>query len=273
MKTTNSPNATMNCIIVDDDAFSRTVIRQLVKRTAGLELVAECSSAIEAYQLLKNIEVDIMFLDVEMPEMSGLDLLKTLKKMPLIIVITGNKNYAVEAFDYDVTDFLVKPVEYPRFLRAIDRAESHLQRRTTQPPSLLASIPIQPVVASTVKRVQPEIIATPQEAASSENFFVKTKDDGRIVHLQTNEIEFIEALSDYVEIHTLTGNCYVVHSTMKGMEKKLPENNFIRVHRSFIVNTDYIRTIEDDKIVMPNRKIPIGNSYRANFLSSLNILS
>jgi DNA-binding LytR/AlgR family response regulator len=260
----------MNCIIVDDDAFSRTVIKQLVKRTTNLELVAECSSAIEAYQLLKNIEVDIIFLDVEMPEMSGLDLLKTLKKMPQIIVVTGNKNYAVEAFDYDVTDFLVKPVEYPRFLRAVDRAESNLQRETSK---LLQSPPVKAVAEPVVKRVQPEIIATPQEAAPGENFFVKTKDDGRIVHLQTNEIEFIEALSDYVEIHTLSGNCYIVHSTMKGMEKKLPENTFVRVHRSFIINTDCIRSIEDDKVVMPNREIPIGNSYRSAFLSSLNILS
>jgi DNA-binding LytR/AlgR family response regulator len=260
----------MNCIIVDDDTFSRTVIRQLVKRTTSLELVAECSSAIEAYQLLKNIEVDIIFLDVEMPEMSGLDLLKTLKKTPQIIVVTGNKNYAVEAFDYDVTDFLVKPVEYPRFLRAVDRAESNLQREASKLQSLSVKTVAEPVV---VKRVQPEFVATPQEAVPGENFFVKTKDDGRIVHLQTNEIEFIEALSDYVEIHTLSGNCYVVHSTMKGMEKKLPENNFIRIHRSFIINTDCIRSIEDDKVVMPNREIPIGSSYRSNFLSSLNILS
>lgn len=258
----------MNCIIVDDDAFSRTVIRQLVKRTANLELVAECSSAIEAYRLLKNIEVDIIFLDVEMPEMSGLDLLKTLKKMPQIIVVTGNKNYAVEAFDYDVTDFLVKPVEYPRFLRAVDRAESKLQREMMQ----LRAVP--PFAVPTVRpQVETTAVVPAQETDTGENFFVKTKDDGRIVHLQTGEIEFIEAMSDYVEIHTLLGNSYVVHSTMKGMEKRLPENIFMRIHRSFIINTEHIRTIEDDKVIMPNREIPIGNSYRTNFLKSLNILS
>ncbi|WP_448520185.1 LytR/AlgR family response regulator transcription factor [Rhodoflexus sp.] len=255
----------MNCIIVDDDAFSRIVIRQLVKRTTNLELVAECSSAIEAYQLLKNIEIDIIFLDVEMPEMSGLDLLKTLKQIPQIIVITANKNYAVEAFDYDVTDFLVKPVEYPRFLRAVDRAESKLQRAVAklQPPLSVTSAPV----------VMRSVSEAGAEMDSGENFFVKTKDDGRIVNLQTSDVEFIEAMSDYVEIHTLSGNCYVVHSTMKGMEKKLPENVFIRVHRSFIINTEHIRTIKDDKVILPNREIPIGNSYRTNFLRSLNILS
>ncbi|MCS6967733.1 MAG: LytTR family DNA-binding domain-containing protein [Cytophagales bacterium] len=253
----------MNCIIVDDDAFSRTVIKQLVKRTASLELLAECASAIEAYQLLKNVEVDLIFLDVEMPVMSGLDLLRTLKKTPQIIVVTGNKDYAVEAFDYDVTDFLVKPVEYPRFLRAVERAETHLKRAASEwsflPPY--------------VHQLPREVIVAPREAQPGENFFIKTKDDGRIVHLQTYEIEFIEAMSDYVEIYTLTGNRYVVHTTMKGIEKQLPEHSFMRVHRSFIVNTEHIRSIEDDKVLMPSRKIPIGGSYRDSFLKSLNILS
>ncbi|MCS7019781.1 MAG: LytTR family DNA-binding domain-containing protein [Cytophagales bacterium] len=265
----------MNCIIVDDDAFSRTVIKQLVKRTANLEVLAECSSAIEAYQLLKNVEVDIIFLDVEMPEMSGLDLLRTLKKMPQIVVVTGNKDYAVEAFDYDVTDFLVKPVEYARFLRAVDRAESKLlHERKPVAPSLTQSL-TNLSISSLAKQPQADTAPAAKGAQpiGGEDLFIKTKDDGRIVHLQIAEIEFIEALADYVEINTLSGERYVVHSTMKGMEKKLPESTFMRVHRSFIINTDCIRSIEDDKVVLLNREIPIGNSYRANFLSSLNILS
>ena len=240
----------MNCIIVDDDAFSRTVIKQLVSRV-NLELLGEFSSAIDAYQVLKNVNVDVVFLDVEMPEMSGIDLLKSLKKLPQIVLITAGRQYAVEAFEYSVTDYLVKPVEYARFLKAVEKVEISLKPDSSE--SLINPMP------------------TPEAGSEDENpefFYVKTKDDGRLVKIKVSDISFVEALSDYVEINT-DKNKYVVHVTMKALEKRLPDNDFSRIHRSYIINTNLIESIQDDNVLVPGKTVPIGASYKANFIKKL----
>ena len=229
----------MNCIVVDDEEFSRNVIKHFVNKTDGLTLVAECESAVDAFNVLKSTEVDIVFLDVEMPEMSGLDLMKALDDMPQIILVTSRPNYAVEAFEYSVTDFLVKPVNYPRFLKAVSKAESNIKATNV-----------------TVEKKTNEV-------------FVKA--DSKIVRLKLTDIIYIEALSDYVIINTPTRK-YIIHSTMKGLEKKLPESDFIRVHRSYIVNLQKIDSIEDLNVIVPGKTIPIGASYKNNFLGKLNLL-
>jgi DNA-binding LytR/AlgR family response regulator len=239
----------MNCIIVDDDAFSRTVIKQLVSRVS-LDVLGEFSSAIDAYNILKNVSVDVVFLDVEMPEMSGLDLLRSLKKLPQIVLITAGRQYAVEAFEYSVTDYLVKPVDYARFLKAMDRVEFNLRREKVE------------VLSPTLGQ------DTEADNDEPESFYVKTKDDGRIVHIKLSDIIFVEALSDYMEINTEKSK-YVVHGTMKSLERKLPDNVFTRIHRSYIINTSRIESIEGDDVVMPGKVIPIGVSYRPIFLKKI----
>ncbi|MEN7546725.1 LytTR family DNA-binding domain-containing protein [Rapidithrix thailandica] len=227
----------MDCIIVDDESVARQIIKTHVLNTPELTLVGEFEDSIEAFNFLKDNKVDVAFLDIEMPEMTGMDLVQSIPDLPQIILITAQKEYALEAFEYNVVDFLVKPVRYPRFMKALDKVKQNLQKTS--------------------------------EKAPEDQIYVKA--DNKIVRLTLEDIFFIEALSDYVIINTLQKK-YVVHSTMKGMEKRLAATNFIRVHRSYIVNINKIDTIEDMTIVMPQKEIPIGASYKSSFMEKLNFL-
>lgn len=229
----------MNCLVVDDEKFSREIIKVFVNKTDNLNLIAECQSAAEAFSALRNNDIDLVFLDVEMPEMSGIELMQVLDDMPQIILVTSRPNYAVEAFEYSVTDYLVKPVKYPRFLKAVSKAESNAKASDV-----------------TVEKQRDEVFV---------------KESGKMVQIRLSEILFVEALSDYVIINTEKRK-HIIHSTMKGLEKKLPENSFIRVHRSHIVNFQKIISIEDLNVVMPNKIIPIGASYKQRFMKKLNLL-
>jgi len=229
----------MNCLVVDDEKFSREIIKVFVNKTDSLNLVAECQSASEAFSALRNNDIDLVFLDVEMPEMSGIELMQVLDDMPQIILVTSRPNYAVEAFEYSVTDYLVKPVKYLRFLKAVSKAESNAKANDV-----------------TVEKQRDEVFV---------------KESGKMVQIRLSEILFVEALSDYVIINTEKRK-HIIHSTMKGLEKKLPENSFIRVHRSHIVNFQKIISIEDLNVIMPNKIIPIGASYKQRFMKKLNLL-
>jgi DNA-binding LytR/AlgR family response regulator len=228
----------MRCMIVDDDVLSRNIVKYFIENTEYLKLSHICSNAIEASNILKTEEIDILYLDVEMPEMSGLELLAVLEKPVEVILITSVKDYAVEAFEYRVTDFLVKPVEYSRFLKATQKAKENIELQN-------------------------------RNNDKEDHFYVKS--DFKIVKINFNELNFVEALADYVIINT-TNNKYIVHSTMKGIEQKLPKNIFVRVHRSFIVNFNKIESIEDLSIKIDKKVIPIGASYKDNFMNKLNFL-
>jgi len=229
----------MNCLVVDDDEFAREVVKQFIARTEGLVLTGECNNATDAYLMLRKGEIDLVFLDVEMPGMTGIELVKTLEVIPNVIMITSRQEYAVEAFEYGLTDYLVKPINYPRFLKAIDK----------------------------VKETRANIKDVEQR---QDDIYVKS--DSKIMRIKLDTILFVEALSDYVLIHTDNGKKTIVHATMKGMETKLPSASFVRVHRSFIVNIRKIDTIEDLSIIMPNKIIPVGASYKNSFLEKLNFL-
>ncbi|NLR92944.1 MULTISPECIES: LytR/AlgR family response regulator transcription factor [Flammeovirga] len=230
----------LKCVIVDDEEVSRMVVRDFVKRTEGLELAGEFDNAVSAYEVLKNTAVDLLFLDIEMPQMTGIELVQSLEKLPQVILITGRRDFGAEAYEYNLTDYLIKPITYPRFLKAVEKAKQSIENSDQ---SLV-------------------------DKSSDDTLFVKA--DNKIVKLSLGDIFFVEALSDYMLINTKDRK-YVIHSTMKALEKKFPDN-FIRVHRSYIVNLEKVNTIEDMQIVMPQKEIPIGNSYKSNFLSKLNFL-
>ena len=231
----------LKCLVVDDEEFSREVVKQFIKRTEGLEFWQECDNAEDTYVFLRKSGADLVFLDVEMPGMSGIDLVKTLEVIPQIIMVTSRKEYAADAFEFGLTDYLVKPINYPRFLKAVDKAQERMK------------------AAQSVEMRQDD-----------EDIYVKS--DGKIVRLKLDSILFVEALSDYVIINTLDRKL-IVHSTMKGMEGKLPSGDFIRVHRSYILNIKKIDEIQDASVLMSQQKIiPIGASYRNQFLEKLNVL-
>ncbi len=232
----------MNCLVVDDEEFSRNVVKIFVEKTDKLKLVGECENAIDAFNMLKKKDIDVIFLDVEMPEMTGMDLIKSMDNLPQVVLITARKDYAIEAFEYSVTDYLVKPINYPRFLKAVEKVTKNHQEGEGN--DILPS-------------------------NNQEDIYVKS--DSKIVKINLNNILFVEALSDYVIINTPEKR-YIVHSTMKGIAQKLPDHIFSRVHRSYIVNINKIESIEDTNIIMPKKNIPIGASYKAKFMKKLNFL-
>ncbi|MCS6795917.1 MAG: LytTR family DNA-binding domain-containing protein [Raineya sp.] len=233
-----------SCIAVDDSPIQLTLLKNYIQKTPELELTATFANPIEAYQFLQKNNVDILLLDIDMPEISGIDLLKMLKKQPATILITSKTEFALQAFELDAVDYIVKPPEYPRFLKAIQKA-THL--------------------------LEAEIKSNGSTSNHSE-IFVKVA--GKLIRLQLDEILFIEALSDYVIIHTEEKRQHVVYATMKYFEEKLSNyGQFKRIHRSYIVNMQKVKSIDENQnVVIGEKTLPIGNTYREEFLKSLNKL-
>jgi DNA-binding LytR/AlgR family response regulator len=228
----------MDCLIVDDEELSRNMIQHFVEQTESLNLVAACSSAMEAVNVLSKKKVDLIFLDIEMPQMNGFELIESMAEPPLIIMVTSKKDHAVEAFDHDVVDYLIKPLSYPRFLKAVARAR------------------------------QANSLNEDEGFFNDNELFVRS--DAKIIKISLDEIYYIEALADYIMIFT-QNNKFIVHSTMKGFQGRLPKRKFARVHRSYIINTNKIETIENLFIVMNNKYIPIGALYKDEFMKRLNL--
>lgn len=230
----------MNCIIVDDDELIRIDLEEKIRQTMTLNLVASCSNALEASNLVMTQNIDLIFLDVMMPEMTGLEFIKTLSaSRPELIMITSNKEFAAEAFDYDVTDFLVKPVAYDRFLKAVSKAKRNFDKKGT-----------------TINTIDDHI-------------FIKVS--SRFVKLELKNIQYIEALADYVTIHTATDK-YTIHSTMKGIEGALPVKDFARVHNSYIVRLDKITAIEDNSISVNRTTIPVSRNRFKPLIQRLKLI-
>ena len=228
----------LNCIAVDDDPMTLKIVESFIEQTDFLKHLKSCQSAVEASNVLKEEKVDLVFLDVEMPQMTGLEFIESLENAPQIILITSKEKYAVDAFEYAVTDYIVKPVQYPRFLKAANRALE---------------------ISKRVEEVE----------VRKDTLFVKV--NSRLISIKIPEIDYIEAKADYVTIHTEHGR-YTVYSTMKGIVKKLPPNDFLRVHRSFIINTNKIDSIEDNTLVIGKKLIPVGITYKEKLLKNLNLL-
>ena len=233
----------MKCIIVDDDELSRIAIKYLCGKVDDLEIVATCEDALEAIKVVKNEDVDLIFLDIEMPSLSGIEFVKTFdQQLPYIIFVTSRPEYAVEAFEYKelVVDYITKPVDLARFLKAVDRARD--------------------TINSTEK----------EEFTISKDFmFIKT--DGRLVRIDFEKLYYLETVGDYVRFKT-DKDSYLIHSSMKKLEKKFQHNNFVKVHRSYIVNVSKIDNIEENSILVGGKLIPISRTHKTEVLNKLNPL-
>ena len=214
---------------------------QLVSQITDLNLLGECSNAIEAYHMVKNHEVDLLLLDIEMPEMSGLELTRNLgEKSPLIIFTTAKKDYAVEAFEMNVVDYLVKPITPARFLLSIERAKEALESGR-------------------------------QEVKVENTEFVFIRDNGILKRINIDEIIYLEAMGDYVKVFTQQ-KFHVVHTTLKSLEEKLPSSKFMRIHRSYIIALNKIDFIQDGVINLGKTSVPVADAYRSSLNKRLNLI-
>lgn len=230
----------LRCLIVEDESMTRKVLEKLCEKAPDIELVASCENGMEALELLQNEDVDVILLDIHMPELSGIDLLESLENPPQVIFITSDEQFALKAFEYSATDYLVKPVTYPRLQKAFNKA-----RKLT------------------------ETNQSSQGALNDENLFIKV--DNRLVNIAIKDILWVEALGDYIQFNTAEKR-YTLHMTMKKVLDRLPNDLFIRVHRSFIVNISKIVDIEDNTIVIGKKVIPVSKGNRENLMNRLNFL-
>ncbi|MBF9143971.1 LytR/AlgR family response regulator transcription factor [Hymenobacter properus] len=220
------------CLLVDDEPPALEVLETYVREVAHLELVGTCGNALEAFGLLQQHPVDLLFLDIKMPKMLGTDFLRSLRHPPQVIFTTAYREYAYEGFELDAVDYLLKPVSLERFLKAVAKAS----------PGDAPALPAPP-------------------APAISEAFLYFRIDRKMVKVVLRDILYIEGLKDYIKIHLVAGPALVVKQTISGMEEKLSESNFMRIHRSFIVALDKIRTYSSRHIEVANQELPIGRLF------------
>lgn len=229
----------MKCIIVDDEPLAIEIIESYVDRLDELELVARCNNAIKAFEILQKEEVDLMFLDIQMPKLTGIDFIKTLKNPPKIILTTAYRDYALESYELDVVDYLLKPISFDRFLVALQKAykndKSELNFSTSN--------------------------------TSEEYIYLKA--DKKMVKVMLCDILYIESLKDYIRVKTHDKDV-ITHQKISYLEEKLPDDQFIRIHRSFIVPLKKIESYSSSAIEVPGKELPIGRLYKNKVLDTLN---
>ena len=234
----------MKSIIIDDEKMARAIIGQLISANKNLNLISEFSNAIEAIKFLNQNKVDLIFLDIHMPNFTGFDLIQTLKNPPKVILITSDKNFALDAFEYEcIVDYIVKPITPERFNKAVQKAMS-----------------VSSSNGVTKKSTENE---------TGKELYVNI--DRRLIKINFESIKLVEAKGDYILIKT-EGKNYTVHSTMKKIEEKLPDDLFLKIHRSYIINTKKIIDIEDNSVLIDNDVIPVSRSNRPELIKRLNLL-
>lgn len=228
----------ISCIIVDDEPLGQELIEKYISRMPSLKLLARCDDAIEAAEKISALKPALIFLDVNMPEMSGLQLVKTFgAQPPMVILTTAHANYAVDGYDLNIFDFLLKPITFERFVKAVNRAKEKIDYEQA--------------------KQQGDLIATGRQKRH-----IVFKENKKFINVMIGDISYIEGMKDYLKIHTQTGSI-VTHMTIKRVEELLPPDEFLRINRSFIVGKLAVRNISGNTVVMNDHtEIPIGTNYR-----------
>ncbi|MCB4799405.1 LytR/AlgR family response regulator transcription factor [Neotamlana laminarinivorans] len=238
----------MNCIIIDDELTARAIINQLCASTTSINVLGEFSNAIQAIKYLNQNEVDLIFLDIHMPDFTGFDFIETIKNPPKIILTTSDPQFAIQAFEYScIVDYLVKPITIERFNKGIQKAEAF------------------------TKVTNNTTADTPEESEANTDNHLYINIDRRLIKIEIPSIYLIEAKGDYIQVKTEDKN-YTVHSTLKKIEEKLPPDLFLKVHRSYIINIKKIIDIEDNSVLIKRDVIPVSRSNRPELMKRLNLL-
>jgi len=226
---------TLECIIVDDEPIAREILRNYIAQVPYLHLAGECADAFEAMQLLSKGSVDLLILDIHMPRLTGLDMLRTLKKYPAIIIISAHPDYALEGFELSVTDYLLKPFSFPRFVQATEKV-LHQNQLSQAPPA--------------------------------EDSFLMVKSDKKLAKIFLKDISFVEAYGNYIFIHC--GRERIMSKqTLAQFEALLPVAGFVRIHKSYIVSLKAVKFLEGNELSLADKKLPVGKVYRSEVLTKL----
>jgi len=234
----------INCLAIDDEPLALDLLEDFISRVPFLKLVEKCSSAFEALKMMQHENIELLFLDIQMPDITGIQFLKTLESKPKVIFTTAYPEHAIEGFELDATDYLLKPFSFERFLKAVNKASKQiqLQQVSLEPPS--------------------------KDNSSDEKDFIFIKSGYDTVKVPFKNIKYIQGLKDYVKIHTHDATVLSLVS-MKAILNRLPADNFVRVHRSFIVAIDKIDLVQKRRISLGEKEIPIGDTFRKGFIKAL----
>lgn len=232
----------LRCLLIDDEPPALKVLQSHISQIGGLEVVGTCSNAVEAIDLLHRKTVDVMFLDIKMPKIIGTEFLRNLSHPPRVVFVTAYRDYAVEGFELDAVDYLVKPVSFERFLKAVDR----LKRNTESQP-----------------------FAEQNQYKPNPDAFVYVKADGVMQKIFVNEILYIESWKDYVRLYFTNGKYLLVKQPISAMENLLSQHNFLRVHRSYIVSLNKISGYSSTTVKLNSIEIPIGRLYKQSAMTQL----
>ncbi|SDS18863.1 DNA-binding response regulator, LytR/AlgR family [Gillisia sp. Hel1_33_143] len=240
----------MNCVIIDDEELPKKILAKLISQTTALDLIEVFDNPIEGLKFINNDEntIDLIFLDILMPNFSGFDLLRAIRSNAQIILISSAKDYALNAFEYsNITDYLLKPFQKDRFNKAIDKA----------------------VLQNNNLNILNSRSTTVGLSESEKEIFINT--DKRLIKIKVSEIEYIEASGNFINIKTFN-QMHLTYSSLKKIEAKLPASSFIRVHRSFIINYKEIIDIQDNSVLINNKLIPISRRYKTQLIKRINLL-
>ncbi|MBA4849413.1 LytTR family DNA-binding domain-containing protein [Emticicia sp. BO119] len=236
----NNHTKSLKCIIVDDERGAHMVLQHYIMQIDRLELMGSCENALEAINLMHNIKVDLMFLDINMPQMNGLELLSTLKSKPLVIFTTAHSDYALESYTYDVVDYLLKPIQFTRFLKAIDKAFYHYGLGLPD-----------------------KTINIPPSAQYETSIVIRV--DGDWLRIEMEEIKYAQSWGNYVKIFTDT-QIYLTALTLSELDQRLPNSQFIRVHKSYLVSIKRITRISGNALYINDISLPVGLTYRRELI-------
>mgnify|MGYP001551161041 FL=1 len=228
----------MKCVAIDDEPLALALLADNIRQVPSLQLVASCGNAMEALTVLNQQEVDLIFLDIQMPGLTGLQFLQSLSIRPMVILITAYEKYALEGFNLDVIDYLVKPVPFERFLKACNKALDFFRLKNSAPP-----------------------------AEQPDYFFVNA--EYGLIKIVISEIVLIEGLKDYLKIHLADGKNLVIRMSLKSIEEKLPPNKFFRIHKSYIVSISHITSIRKSSVFLGERELPLSDHYKEDLLNMI----
>lgn len=242
----------IRCLLVDDEPLALDVLESYIARIEGLELAARCENALQAFDVVQSQHIDLIFLDIQMPRLNGIDFLKTLQHPPKVIFTTAYRDYAIEAFDLDVVDYLLKPIPFHRFLKAVSKVFTLIQNKNTPP-------------GQTTNPISAE---EPFPLQGQENIIVRA--DKKMIKIALEDIQYIESLKDYVIIY-LPNRRIVTKQKISYLEQKLPEGAFLRIHRSFLVAISKIQAFSPNHVEINNQELPIGRSHKSEVSKVLGI--